>query len=80
MGEERSGASGRAVSQCAGGNCIAVESVRPDVVWGPERVKPATPLLLVQQLFRSYDETAETCQQFQPQREGTAKPANRSAR
>ena len=46
MGEEGSGTCGRAVSQRAAGICVAVESVRPVAVMGPERVGPAAWLLM----------------------------------
>ena len=41
MGEERSEASGNGVSQSAGGNCIALTSVRPVVLKRPEHVECA---------------------------------------
>ena len=46
MGEERSRTSGHAVSQRAGGNCVAIKSVRCFVVKPPEHVKSAAWLLL----------------------------------
>ena len=46
MGEERSGTSGHAVSQRAGGNCVAMAGVRPAVAMGPEHVESAAWLLL----------------------------------
>ncbi len=50
MGEERSEASGDGVSQGAGGNCVAMASVRSAVLKRPERVEYTTCLLL----FNSY--------------------------
>ena len=46
MGEERSGTSGHAVSQRAGGNYVAAASVRSVVLGKPEDVEPAAWLLL----------------------------------
>ena len=50
MGEERSGASGNAVSQNTGGNCVAMSSVRSVVLRRPEHIESAAWLLL----FSSY--------------------------
>lgn len=77
-GEGRSGSSGRAVSQRAGGNCIAIVSVRPVVLKRPERVESAAWLLLssFQQLCRSGGGTARVDAQLQPLREGAAKQVN----
>ncbi|MYC30582.1 MAG: hypothetical protein F4X65_10930 [Chloroflexi bacterium] len=47
MGEERSGISGHAVSQRAGGGCVAMAGVRSFVVKRPERVESAAWLLLL---------------------------------
>ena len=50
MGEERSGASGHAVSRRAGGNCVAMASVRSVVLQRPEHIESPAQL----PLFSSY--------------------------
>ena len=73
MGEEHSDASRHAVSQRAGGNCVAIMSIRSAVLKRLERVESAAWLILSSSYAAWGMGGSVVGNQLQPEREGTAK-------
>ena len=78
-GDERSDTSRRAASQRAGGNCVAIVSVRSAVLKRPERVESAAWLMLSGSYAALGIGGSAVDDQLQSELEGTAKQVNRYA-